>query len=56
MARILKARSLQDVADNALRHIQMLIPCIRASVAVFDFEEEEVMVTGAGRLGDEQSV
>jgi PAS domain S-box-containing protein len=34
---ILAARSPEQIAQAAMRHIQELVPCLRASVAVFDF-------------------
>jgi len=34
---ILAARSPEEIAQAAMRHIQELVPCLRASVAVFDF-------------------
>lgn len=37
---ILAARSPEQIAQAAMRHIQQLLPCLRASVAVFDFERE----------------
>lgn len=35
---ILAARSPEQIAQAAMRHIHALVPCLRASVAVFDFE------------------
>lgn len=35
---ILAARSPAQIAQAAMRHIHALVPCLRASVAVFDFE------------------
>lgn len=41
---ILAAQSSEAIAKTTLHHIRQLIPCQRASVAVFDFETQEAMV------------
>ena len=41
---ILAARSPEAIVHAALRHIQHLVPCIQASVAEFDFENDEGIV------------
>jgi PAS domain S-box-containing protein len=54
---ILAAQSSQEIANVALRDIrQLLVPCQRASVLLFDFEADEavrfaVSVAGETRLG-----
>ena len=44
---ILIAKSGEEVAEAALRHLRRLIPCQRASIDLFDFEKEEVTVLAA---------
>lgn len=44
---ILVAKSAEEVAEAALRHLRRLIPCQRASIDLFDFEKEEVTVLAA---------
>ena len=41
---ILAARSAEEIAQAALRHIQRLLPCQRASVVLFDLEADEFIV------------
>ncbi|MEW5767645.1 MAG: ATP-binding protein [bacterium] len=41
---ILAAQSPEAIAQAGLDHIRQLIPCRRASVAVFDFENHEALV------------
>ncbi len=41
---ILAARSLEEIAEAALRHIWHLVPCQRASVVLFDWEINEARV------------
>ncbi len=41
---ILEAHSLPDIADAALQRIRQLVPCQRASVAVFDFDTNEAVL------------
>ena len=53
---ILAAQSPEAIIQAALRHIRQLIPCQRASLALFDFETNEAIVhlvdvTGDTRLG-----
>ncbi|RMG55286.1 MAG: PAS domain S-box protein [Acidobacteria bacterium] len=53
---ILAARSSEAIAEAALRHIQQLVPCHRASVSVFDFQAKQGIiiathVRGATRMG-----
>ncbi len=38
---ILAARSPEEIGQAALRHIRQLVPCQRATVALFDFEANE---------------
>jgi PAS domain S-box-containing protein len=44
---ILVAKSAEEVADAALRHLRRLIPCQRASIDLFDFEKDKVTVLAA---------
>ncbi|MGD2178814.1 MAG: GAF domain-containing protein, partial [Anaerolineae bacterium] len=44
---ILGAKSMEEVAEAALRHLQRLVPCQRASIDLFDFEAGEVIVFAA---------
>ncbi len=44
---ILVAKSSKEVAEAALRHLRRLIPCERASIDVFDFDANEVVVLAA---------
>jgi formate hydrogenlyase transcriptional activator len=41
---ILAARSPAQIAQAAMRHIHELVPCLRASVAVFDFEASKAVL------------
>jgi PAS domain S-box-containing protein len=41
---ILAARSPSEIAQAAMRHIHELVPCLRASVAVFDFEASKAVL------------
>lgn len=41
---IIQATSLQAVVETALKHIRQLIPCQRASVGLFDYENDEWLV------------
>jgi PAS domain S-box-containing protein len=50
---ILAAQSPQEIADAALRHVlQLLIPCQRASVALFDFETDEAVLLAVSAEGE----
>lgn len=41
---VLRAQSVDQTADTALRGLRQLVPCLRASVALFDFEADEVLL------------
>lgn len=41
---VLRAQSVDQTADAALRGLRQLLPCLRASVALFDFETDEVVL------------
>jgi PAS domain S-box-containing protein len=50
---ILAAQSPQEIADAALRHVlQLLVPCQRASVALFDFETDEAVLLAVSAEGE----
>jgi PAS domain S-box-containing protein len=50
---ILAAQSPGEIADAALRHVlQLLVPCERASVALFDFETDEAVLLAVSARGD----
>jgi PAS domain S-box-containing protein len=50
---IMAAQSPQEIANAALRHIlQLLVPCQRASVALFDFETDEAVLLAVSAEGD----
>jgi PAS domain S-box-containing protein len=50
---ILAAQSPGEIADAALRHVlQLLVPCQRASVALFDFEADEAVLLAASAEGE----
>ena len=44
---ILAAESAEEIAENALRHLKELVHCQRVSLAMFDFEDQEVRVLAA---------
>jgi signal transduction histidine kinase len=44
---ILVAKSMEEVAEAALRHLRRLVPCQRAGIDMFDFEAGEVFVLAA---------
>ncbi|MGD2148362.1 MAG: GAF domain-containing sensor histidine kinase, partial [Anaerolineae bacterium] len=44
---ILGAKSMQEVAESALRHLRRLVPCQRAAIDLFDRESGEVVVLAA---------
>jgi signal transduction histidine kinase len=48
---ILAARSAEEIAHAALRHIQRLLPCQRASVILFDLEADEFIVLAVQSSG-----
>ncbi len=50
---ILTAESPQEIAQVALSGIRQLIPCVRTSVALFDYEKEEVELLAAHGVGDD---
>jgi len=41
---ILAARSPEEIAQAALRHIRRLVPCRRADITLFDFEADEAIL------------
>lgn len=41
---VLRAQSVDQTADTALRGLRELVPCLRASVALFDFQADEVLL------------
>ncbi len=50
---ILAAQTPQEIADAALRHVlQLLVPCQRASVALFDFETDEAVLLAVSAEGE----
>jgi PAS domain S-box-containing protein len=51
---ILIAKSAEEVARAALRHLRRLIPCQRASIDLFDFEKEEITVLVALQAAGEE--
>lgn len=51
---ILAARSSEAIAEAALRHIQQLVPCLRASVSVFDFGAKEGIIIATHTRGTTQ--
>jgi len=48
---ILAARSAREIAEAALPHIHRLVPCQRASVALFDLESHEISLLAAHTEG-----
>jgi len=53
---IMATHSVEEIAEATLRHVRQLVPCLRASVAEFDFEADEmsllaVHADGESRLG-----
>ncbi len=44
---LLAARSLHEIADDALLRVRRLIPCLRASVTLFDLEKREAAFLAA---------
>jgi PAS domain S-box-containing protein len=49
---ILVAPSAEDIAEAALDRVQQLVPCLRASVALFDLEKGEVSLLAARAVGE----
>jgi signal transduction histidine kinase len=49
---ILAAQSLAEIALAALRHMRELVPCLRASVMLFDFESHTATVLAAHVNGE----
>jgi PAS domain S-box-containing protein len=50
---ILAAQTPQEIAGAALRHVlQLLVPCQRASVALFDFETHEAVLLAVSAESD----
>ena len=49
---ILTARSAREIAEAALPHIRRLVPCQRASVAVFDLESHEISLLAVHTEGN----
>jgi len=49
---ILAAQSPGETANAALSHLRQLMPCLRASVAVFDFEADEATELAAHANGE----
>lgn len=46
---ILGAKSKEDVAEALLQDVRRLVPCQRASIDLFDFEADEVIVVAAAQ-------
>jgi PAS domain S-box-containing protein len=44
---IVAAHSVEEIAEAALRHVRQLVPCLQASVTVFDFEADEMSLLAA---------
>lgn len=44
---LLSARSLREIADDALSRIRRLIPCLRASITLFDMAQREAFFLAA---------
>jgi hypothetical protein len=53
---ILGSRSPQQIAGATLRHLETLIPCHRASVAVFDLLHGTGTIIASQDEGHEQTV
>ena len=51
---ILAARSVEEIAESALRYMPKLVSCLRASVAVFDLEANEVSLLAVHTDGQTQ--
>ena len=51
---ILAAHSIEDIANAAVVHVHELVPCLRASVVVFDAAGGSGRIAGVRALGDTQ--
>ena len=51
---ILSARSVEEIAAATLHHMSRLVPCVRASVALFDSETHEMSMLAARADGRTQ--
>ena len=49
---ILVARSAEEIAEAALDHVQQLVPCLRASVLLFDLERGEASLLAVRAEGE----
>ena len=49
---VLATYSVEEIAEAALRHVRQLVPYLRASVAVFDFEAGEMSLLAASSDGE----
>ncbi|MEJ2734389.1 MAG: PAS domain S-box protein [Anaerolineae bacterium] len=49
---ILVARSAREIAEAAVDHVQQLVPCLRASVVLFDLEKGEISLLAARAAGE----
>jgi len=49
---ILAAQSPEEIAQTALRHVRELVPCARASIALFDFEAHEALLLAVEKKGE----
>lgn len=49
---LLAAQSPESIAQAALRHIRRLVPCVRASIVVFDFKAEEATLLASHINGE----
>ena len=49
---IVATHSEEEIAQAALRHVRQLVPCLRASVMVFDFEASEMSLLAAHADGE----
>jgi PAS domain S-box-containing protein len=49
---ILVARSAEEIAEATLERVQQLVPCLRASVVLFDLEKREVSLLASRVVGE----
>lgn len=49
---ILVARSAEEIAEATLDRVQQLVPCLRASVLLFDLEKHEVSLLAVRAVGE----